>query len=34
MTVLIPQDNNPHGESFASILSNEISGVQFVNDKV
>ncbi len=34
MTVLIPQDNNPLGESFASMLSNEISGVQFVNDKV
>lgn len=34
MTVLIPQDDNPLGESFASMLSNEISGVQFVNDKV
>jgi hypothetical protein len=34
MTVLIPQDSNLLGESFASMLSNEISGVQFVNDKV
>lgn len=34
MTVLIPQDDNPLGESFASMLSNEIGGVQFVNDKV
>jgi hypothetical protein len=34
MTVFIPQDNNPLGESFASMLSNEISGVQFINDKV
>ena len=34
MTVLIPQDDHPLGESFASMLSNEISGVQFVNDKV
>jgi hypothetical protein len=34
MTVLIPQDDNPLGESFASMLSNEINGVQFVNDKV
>jgi hypothetical protein len=34
MTVLIPQNDNPHGESFASMLSNEISGVHFVNDKV
>lgn len=34
MTVLIPQDDHPLGESFASMLSNEISGVQFINDKV
>ena len=34
MTVLFPQDDNPLGESFASMLSNEISGVQFINDKV
>ena len=34
MTVLIPQDDHPLGESFASMLSNEISGVQFVNSKV
>lgn len=34
MTVLIPQDDHPLGESFAPMLSNEISGVQFVNDKV
>jgi len=34
MIVLIPQDDNPLGESFASMLSNEISGVQFANNKV
>jgi len=34
MTVFIPQDDNPLGESFASMLSNEISDVQFINDKV
>lgn len=33
MTVLIPY-NNPLGESFASMLSNEINGVQFMDDKV
>jgi len=34
MTVLIPKNDNPLGESFASMLSNEIRGVQFVNDKI
>lgn len=34
MKTLIPQDDNPLGESFASMLSNEISGVQPINDKV
>ena len=34
MTVFIPQYDNSLGESFASMLSNEISGVQFMNDKV
>jgi hypothetical protein len=34
MTVLIPQNDNPLGKSFASMLINEIYGVQFANDKV
>ena len=34
MTVFIPQYDNSLGESFASMLSNEISGVQFMNDKI
>ncbi len=34
MTVLIPQNDNPLGESFASMLSNGISDIKFIGDNV
>ncbi len=34
MTTLIPQDDNPLGESFASMLSNGISDIKFIGDNV
>lgn len=34
MTVLIPQNDNPLGESFASMLSNGISDIKLIGDNV
>lgn len=34
MTTLIPQDDNPLGESFASMLSNGISDIKLIGDNV
>lgn len=34
MTVLVPQDDNPLGESFASMLSNGISDIKLIGDNV
>lgn len=34
MIVLIPQNDNPLGESFASMLSNGISDIKLIGDNV